>query len=89
MCEHGNTKMVSLCRPRETSGRVEVPVDECIAEEVQFLNDVGIITVGCCCGHGTNNKSILIHELSVSDAKKYGYNPVRYAGQYYDIGGTQ
>ncbi|MBD8839380.1 hypothetical protein IFU39_16330 [Paenibacillus sp. CFBP 13594] len=29
-----------------------VPVDACIANEIQFLNDLNIVTLGCCCGHG-------------------------------------
>lgn len=32
--------------------RTSVPVDACIAEEIQDLNNKSIITLGCCCGHG-------------------------------------
>lgn len=41
-----------LNRPRPVSGRVVVPVDSCIAPLVQLLQDHGVRTVGCCCGHG-------------------------------------
>lgn len=57
MCERGKTKRVTLCRPKLISGRfddddTELPVDECIAPLVQLLNDHGVRTFGCCCGHG-------------------------------------
>ncbi|MEK5089065.1 hypothetical protein MKY98_19370 [Paenibacillus sp. FSL M8-0228] len=50
MCKN-STITVKLCNPRE-SGRTVVPVDACIAEEIQALNDKGVITLSCCCGHG-------------------------------------
>ncbi|MCM3129001.1 hypothetical protein ACFQ3J_08850 [Paenibacillus provencensis] len=46
------TKDIRLCIPRSESGRTVVPVDACIAEEIQELNDKGVITLSCCCGHG-------------------------------------
>ena len=47
MCLHGTYKWVSVinCNSR-------VKVDACIADEIQMLNDLGIITLGSCCGHG-------------------------------------
>lgn len=38
-------------------------VDACIAPLVQMLNDYGIETLGCCCGHGKEDgeRSIMIH----------------------------
>ena len=61
MCEHGNTTLVKLCRPRKVSGRTEVPVDSCIAPLVQALNDLGIETMSACCGHGETPASIMIN----------------------------
>jgi len=48
----GHDVMVTLCRPKLVSGRLVVPVDGCIAPLVQLLNDHGVRTTGCCCGHG-------------------------------------
>ena len=50
MCRD-KTTMVKLNTARP-SGRLLVPVDSCIAAEVQKLNDAGILTLSCCCGHG-------------------------------------
>jgi hypothetical protein len=65
VCAHGNTKMVKLNKPRP-SGRKEVPVDECISEKIQKLNDLGVITYGCCCGHGEGKASCLV-DISSND----------------------
>ncbi|WP_143083056.1 hypothetical protein [Salibacterium qingdaonense] len=35
-----------------------VRVDACIADEVQQLNDQGIVTLGCCCNHGTAGQNV-------------------------------
>lgn len=50
MCKHGTIEYVSIINPNQAKNTV--PVDACIAEEIQQLNDLGIITLGCCCGHG-------------------------------------
>ena len=52
MCKWGIDEMVTLCRPKLVSGRLTVPVDKCIAPLIQLLNDHGVRTIGCCCGHG-------------------------------------
>lgn len=52
MCKWGTLEDVKLDRPRPVSGRLVVPVDQCIQPLVQLLNDHGVRTVGCCCGHG-------------------------------------
>lgn len=52
MCKRGTDAIVTLNRPRPISGRTEIAVDACIAPLVQILNDYGVHTVGCCCGHG-------------------------------------
>ena len=49
ICKHGTYKTVKIINKQNKS---EVWVDACIAEEIQMLNDKGVITLGCCCGHG-------------------------------------
>lgn len=80
MCDHGTVKMVKLNRPREVSGRIMVPVDACIADEVQFLNDAGVWTLGSCCGHGKKDcfPHVIIAKESVERAKELGYSPEPY-----------
>ncbi len=36
----------------------EMPIDACIADMVKALNDGGIKTRGCCCGHGVTTGHI-------------------------------
>jgi len=61
MCKWGTDKDVFLMKVKPFSGRREIKVDACIAPLVQMLNDYGIETVACCCGHGkTGNSSIRI-----------------------------
>jgi tRNA(Phe) wybutosine-synthesizing methylase Tyw3 len=38
------------------------PVDRCIADIVQALNDAGIYTASSCCGHGKIPGSILLYD---------------------------
>lgn len=49
MCLHGVYKWVNVINEQQ---KQRVPVDACIADEIQDLNDRGIVTLGCCCGHG-------------------------------------
>lgn len=58
MCKWGTDKIVRLCKPRPVSGRTEIMVDACLADLVQALNDAGIETQGCCCGHGKGDGDI-------------------------------
>lgn len=51
MCLHGTYKFVSIINPIQN--KKEVVVDACIADEIQELNNKGIVTLSCCCGHGT------------------------------------
>ena len=43
------------------------PVDRCLAPFVQALNDAGLLTGGCCCGHGKpgQEKFIGLHDGTV------------------------
>lgn len=46
MCAPGNTVNVYV-----NDKHREVPVDSCIADEIRALNELGVITLGSCCGH--------------------------------------
>jgi hypothetical protein len=50
MCKHGTHKNVTVVNPNQN--KKTILVDACIADEIQCLNDQGVITLGCCCGHG-------------------------------------
>lgn len=78
MCKHGTYKTVRLNRPRPVSGRTEVPVDACIADEVQYLNDKGVWTLGSCCGHGEGHPHCLIAKESEDLVIDLGYDPQPY-----------
>jgi hypothetical protein len=49
MCNRGTMTLIAL----KTGELVEV--DSCLAPLVAALNDGGIPTRGCCCGHGVHN----------------------------------
>lgn len=76
MCQWGTDAIVTLAHPMEVSGRTEITVDACLAPLVQALNDAGVHTLGCCCGHGHAAGSILyeqngtVHEISVSQTEQ-------------------
>lgn len=59
MCRWGTDRFVKLCKPT-AQGKYWVAVDSCIADLVRALNDANIETIGCCCGHGKENGSILL-----------------------------
>lgn len=40
-------------------------VDSCIAKYVQALNDAGLYTGGCCCGHGKHDGFIGLHDGTI------------------------
>lgn len=50
ICLHGTYKKVTVINIEQN--KKEVVVDACIADEIQELNDKGVITLGSCCGHG-------------------------------------
>ena len=50
ICRHGTVEYVRIIN--KDQNRNIVPVDACIAQEIQELNEKGIITLGCCCSHG-------------------------------------
>jgi hypothetical protein len=54
MCEHGELIWMPELGPY---GRY---IDKCMKEVVLMLNETGIKTLGCCCGHGKYPKTIII-----------------------------
>jgi len=62
MCEWGTYKTVKLCKPKEFSKRTEIPVDACIADIIQALNNAGIGTEASCCGHNRGLGTIMLSD---------------------------
>ena len=54
MCYKGTYKIVKVINKEQSTQ--EVLVDACIADEIQWLNDIGVITLGSCCSHGWAGK---------------------------------
>lgn len=67
MCLHGTYKFVNVISEQNNK---RVKVDACIADEVQELNNLGVITLGCCCSHGKAGK-IVDWENSYGKWKSY------------------
>jgi hypothetical protein len=70
MCKWGTDAIVRLAHPMPVSGRMEVAVDACMAPLVQILNDYGIHTMGCCCGHGHEDGDVLYEQDGQQQALK-------------------
>lgn len=67
MCAHDDTVPLYVPIPANLShtGRPRWDikgVDRCIAPIVQALNQAGIYTSGCCCGHGESDGTINLHD---------------------------
>lgn len=62
-----------------------IPVDACIGEEVERLISAGVITLGCCCGHGKTSPACLISKESADLVRQLGYNPSRFDGDKWVI----
>jgi hypothetical protein len=74
MCKWGNTVNLNVPIPAQDSHTSEFrwaskPIDRCIAPIVQALNDSGIYTRSCCCGHGEQDGTILLHDGRVIRVK--------------------
>lgn len=48
-------------------------IDQCIAEEIQYLWSYGIQTTGCCCGHNIQKGYIGVIGKDIEFMKKSGY----------------
>lgn len=67
MCEWGTDKRLrvpisALCSHTGEFRWDEKPIDSCIADLVQALNDAGLHTGGSCCGHGKEKGYISLHD---------------------------
>lgn len=62
MCQWGTDAVVRLAYRMPVSGRTEIAVDACLAPLVQMLNDYGVHTTGCCCGHGVAEGSVFYEQ---------------------------
>ena len=47
-----------MCKFNKVSGNHRI--DPCLRELIHTLNKLGIITLGCCCGHGKYSKTVVI-----------------------------
>lgn len=68
MCYHGTLEYVKVINSDKP-----VVVDACIADEIRELNEKGVITLGCCCGHGRAGQ-IVEYENGFGKWKTY-YDP--------------
>jgi len=91
LCLHGTTVEVTVINREQFKQNVKV--DACIAEEIQWLNSVGIKTLGCCCGHGKAGElfgdgsmkgsydpphALIAEGRSVQKSRELGYRPFPY-----------
>lgn len=86
MCKWGTTLPIRVIRKNNhlnEDGWHEIEVDACIAEYVQHMNNLGIITINCCCGHFKSPPSVLVDSQSESLMIQYRYSFSRY---YYPDG---
>lgn len=69
MCKYGDQISVRITR--------HISIDQCLAQEILFLNDQGIRTVACCCGHGDSTlpANIIIWSSDEHKAIAMGYDP--------------
>lgn len=71
-----------LANPRWIERFGGIPVDECISDEVENLINSGVITLGCCCGHGRYNPSCLVQEDSIDICRNIGYEPHEFTPEH-------
>lgn len=71
MCDRGDTVEVRVHHVGEIRLGI-VDVDRCMAPIIKALNEGGIATEGCCCGHGKTTGHI-----SLSDERILGIYPNR------------
>ena len=74
-----------FCRVNGIEKYGGIPVDHCIAKEVEYLIMYGIITRACCCGHKQYEPDCLISEESVDLVKRLGYKPIPFGDGLYRI----
>ena len=55
------------------SQRKSISVDRCIADEIKWLWNQGIITTGNCCGHNTSPAYVGVIDEHIQKMKELGY----------------
>lgn len=60
----------------ETIEELNICVDKCLVKEIKELNEIGIKTIGCCCGHGRLQGFIQVQRNYVSKMKELGYEEI-------------
>lgn len=65
MCKHGTTVniMVTIPASHSSTGKIKhvmKPIDSCIVDIVEALEDSYIFMTGSCCGHGKRDGEILL-----------------------------
>ena len=45
----------------------DVSIDLCIAPTIQSLWSLGVVTLGCCCGHGKTAPSVVVQGMEPAD----------------------
>lgn len=77
MCKWGTHKKINVIRranPYVEDGWHEINVDSCIADKIQEMNNLGVITLNCCCGHGKSTPNVLVSKGSEILLKIHGYD---------------
>lgn len=65
MCKQGDVAVVII-------DGADVEVDKCMVRLIDSLNDVkGMKTLGCCCGHGVYEMSVVVVQQGVRDGKPF------------------
>ena len=72
MCEHGDTVPMEITIPANLSrtgfARLKtIGVDRCLAPIIRSLNDAGVLTDACCCGHGKRPGNIALADGRMLD----------------------
>jgi hypothetical protein len=65
MCDWGALQRITI--------RQSIVVDACLADLIVTLNEQGVRTTGCCCGHGKGPGSVTITPSSIERASELGY----------------
>lgn len=60
----------------ETIEELNICVDKCLVKEIKELNEMGIKTIGCCCGHRRLQGFIQVQRNYVSKMKELGYEQI-------------
>lgn len=65
MCQWGTSEILEVTIPAHLSytgseRKKMVDIDACIAPIIKALNDGGVVTIACCCGHGKRPGSIVL-----------------------------